>query len=293
MKNTIKQVVIISLILNIVLALIKLLFGYLGNTSSLMSDGYNSLSDVFVSMMILITLKISHKSPDENHPYGHEKFEGLMYFILGLVLLLTALFIGFNGTKDLINHFVNDKPYLIPKPYTIYVAIIAIAIKLFLSYITLKTSKKYESPSLKADSINHLADVFATLASLVGIILSRFNMVYFDYIASIVIAVIILISSIEVLKEAVSFLVDASAEKEVVKNISTTIKKTQGVIKIDDLKVRKHMKHYYVDVEISVDELLSLKEAHQIAENVHHLIEDTYPHVLHCMVHVNPGKTKK
>ncbi|HBT59822.1 MAG TPA: cation transporter [Acholeplasmataceae bacterium] len=293
MKNKINTVIWISLIINVLLSVLKLYYGFKGNAGSLKSDGFNSLSDVFVSIMILITLKIAHKKPDENHPYGHEKFEGLMYFLLGLVLVLTAFSIGANGISELYDYFIHKRVFIKPSTSTIYVAVIAILLKLLLSYLTITASKKYKAPALKADSVNHLTDVFATTASLIGITLAQFNLIYFDSIASILIALLILLSSVEILKEAISFLVDASAEKEVVSNINKTIKTVLGVIRVDDLKVRKHMKHYYVDVEICVDERLSLKEAHDIAENVHDTIEETYLDVLHCMVHVNPGVPKK
>lgn len=293
MKRKINRVIWISLAINIILAITKLYFGFKGNSSSLQSDGFNSLSDVFVSIMILITLKIAHKKPDANHPYGHEKFEGLMYFLLGLILVMTATSIGSNGISNLFAYFNDERVIVKPDFITIYVALFAIGLKLYLSFLTHSASKKYDAPALKADSINHLTDIFATSASLLGIILSQFNMVYFDSIASIIIALLILVSSLEVLKEAVSFLTDASADPLMVNSIKETIKSVLGVIKVDDLKVRKHMKHYYVDVEICVDELLSLRDAHDIAENVHDTIEETYKEVLHCMVHVNPGKPKK
>ena len=90
------------------------------------------------------------------------------------------------------------------------------------------------------------------------------------------------------IKEAISFLVDQAPSLEEIKEIESTILAIEGVLTVDDLKVRKHMVERYVDVEIGVKGHMSLEKAHHIAEKVHHTIEDEFPDVIHCMVHVNP-----
>lgn len=288
MKKTVQNVIIISLILNILLMLSKLLFGYLGGSSSLISDGYNSLSDVFVSVVLVIFIKVSHKEPDDNHPYGHEKYEALVYFILGLVLILTAFFIGYGGITGLIRYIDDKSSFLKPSYYTMIVAGGAIIIKLFLFLINHGVSKKYKVASLKADALNHLFDIFATTASLISIGLAQIGLLYFEYIASIFISLIIIQSSVPILREATSFLVDESPDPIVVETIKATAVSVDGVIRVDDIKVRMHMNQLYVDMEIAVNSELSLKKAHAIAEQVHDTIEQAFD-VIHCMVHVNPA----
>ncbi|MDY0276551.1 MAG: cation diffusion facilitator family transporter [Acholeplasma sp.] len=288
MKKEIKRILNIALIINIVLVLIKLSFGYLGNTISLVSDGYNSLSDVFISVMLLITIKITSKKPDNDHPYGHEKYEGIVSFVLGIILFLTAVYITYEGINGLINIGIGDIDS--PKIYTIYVAIISIVLKTVIFILYMQGYKKYNQASFKAEAYNHIGDIFATLASLIGIILTRIGLVYFDYIAALLIGIIIFKNAFVVIKESVSFLVDEAPDNEVMKSVYQTIKNVKGVINIDDLRARKHMNRIYVDVEISVDQSLSLVEAHAIAERVHHLVEKTHKEVIHCMVHFNPSK---
>lgn len=288
MKKNINRVIIISLVLNIVLTLSKLIFGYLGQSHSLVSDGYNSLSDVFVSIFLLIFMKIAHKEPDDNHPYGHEKYEALVYFMLGLALIITGLLIGYNGFIGLISYFKNYLLFEKPSAFTMLIAGFAIIIKLFLFMINKKASLKYDSASLKADSLNHLFDIFSTAASLISIGLSQLGFLYFEYIASILIGIIIMKSSIPIIKEAISFLVDESPDITIIKQIKKTASNVKGVLRIDDIKVRMHMNKYYVDMEIAVNKDLTLEKAHDIAENVHDIVENKF-NVLHCMVHVNPS----
>ena len=289
-QNTIRNVVIFSLIGNIILTAIKLTFGLLGNSNSLVSDGFNSLSDIFVSILILVVLKVSNKTPDKNHPYGHEKYEGVMYLFLSFIILLTGGFLLKSGISNLLKYFNDNMVIIKPESYTMIVAVVALVIKFVLFVVTNKTANKYNSSSLKGDTKNHLYDMLSTSVSLLSIILTQFGLLYFEPIATIIISIFILYSVYEMIKEAVSFLVDEAPKKEKVRAIHQTILNCPGVIKIDDLKTRKHMNHIYVDVEIAVDRNLSLLEAHKIAEDVHLEVEKEFD-ALHCMVHVNPYKS--
>lgn len=287
MKREVKLIVITSLVINIVLAIVKLFGGYLGNTTSLVSDGYNSLTDIIISLMLIITLSLSSKKPDKDHPYGHEKYEGIISFVLGLFLLATAGFILYEGVHNLII-YEKDAIYIRPATFTLYIALGSIILKSVVYMINIRGYKKYQQVSLKAESYNHLSDIFATVASLVGIIFATNGVIYVDYVASIIIGLVIFKTAYSVIKEAVSFLVDEAPSKEDMAAIRKTILSVKGILSIDVLKARKHVSKVYVDVEISVDKNLSLIKAHEIAEDVHLTIEDTFPEVIHCMVHFNP-----
>lgn len=285
----IRLIVTISLSINIILTVIKLTFGYLGGAHALVSDGFNSLSDIMISLVMLVTLRIANKKPDFNHPYGHEKFEGITYLLLGLVVSLTAVFIIYDGIQGLISYF-SGAISRIPDQMTMYVAGIAMILKLGVSYLNYKGAKKYHSVSLKADFLNHLTDLLSIGLALLAIILAQFSLVFIDYIAGIIIGFIVTFSAIKLLKDGLSYLVDQAPSKDDYDQIYHEIKQVDGVVRIDDLKIRQHVLNLYVDVEIAVNRNLSLKTAHQIAENVHEHIENVFDNVLHIMVHVNPDK---
>lgn len=289
-QNNILKAVGIGLFVNIVLTGLKLTSGIVGHSQALVSDGLNSFSDVFISLMLLVILRIATKKPDHDHPYGHEKFEGIAYFLLGIIFLITAIFIGNLSIVSIIEYIKNPSVAITPDILTLIISVIALLIKIALFRYFLIVSKKYESPTLKADAKNHLLDAWATLFTVIGITLSQFNLVIFDYIASIVIGLFIFRLSIQILIESVAYLVDQAPSDEVIKKINLVIQSVSGVIQVDDLKVRKHMTQKYVDVEIAVQSSLTLEAAHKIAENVHHKVEATFTDVIHCMVHVNPHK---
>ncbi len=288
MKKTINRVIIITLILNIVLSIIKLGGGFLFNSPALKGDGFNSFMDIFVSIILLVTFKVRNKAPDKEHPYGHEKFEGVAYLMLGLLILFTGGFIVISNISDIVKIIKEDISYT-PNYLTIVVAAIALVIKSILFLINYRVSKKYASPSLKADSLNHLLDILVTSVALIGIVLSRFLGYYFEYSAAIIIGVVVIMLAIKMLKEGIYYLVDTAPEEAVIMKIREVILGVEGISEIDDLKVRSHMNKVYVDVEISIDENYSFKKAHFISEAVHDAVERDSG-AIHCMVHANPRK---
>jgi cation diffusion facilitator family transporter len=280
----------IGLAFNVGLTVLKLTFGIWGNAQALISDGLNSFSDVFISIMLLVILTIATKKPDHDHPYGHEKFEGLAYFVLGVIFFITSIYIGIYAIQSIIDYMQHPDQFVAPHFITVIVSIIALVIKLILYRYYFMISKKFKSPTLKADSRNHLLDAWATLFSVIGLTLAQFGFIIFDYVASIIIGLFILRLAVQILLESVAYLVDQAPSDEEVSRIHEVILSIEGVVTVDDLKVRNHMTQKYVDVEIGVKSSLTLSAAHKIAENVHHHVESEFPEVIHCMVHVNPHR---
>ncbi len=209
---------------------------------------------------------------------------------MGIIFFVTSIVIGFTAISSIIG-YVNNPDVATPHLFTVIVSFISLIVKIVLFRYYLMISKKYKSPTLKADSKNHLLDAWATLFSLIGLTLAQFNLIIFDYIASLIIGVFIIRLSIQILLESVSFLTDQAPSEDEINSIFEVILSIDGVLQVDDLKVRKHMTQRYVDVEIGVKSNLTLEVAHKIAENVHHQVETEFPDVIHCMVHVNPHKS--
>jgi len=141
-----------------------------------------------------------------------------------------------------------------------------------------------------ADAWHHRSDALSSVGALIGIGLSMAGFAVFDPIASIIICMLILKVSIDIFKEACSRMIDTAADDETEKKLIETIKSVEGVIEVNKLKTRLFASKMYVDVEFSADGDLSLTEAHKIAHRVHDLLEESFPEIKHCMVHVNPNE---
>lgn len=276
----------VTLGLNIVLAIIKLGAGFTYSSPSLQSDGFNSLFDVAISVMLIIVMKTSSRAPDANHHYGHQKYEGLIFFGLGLFILFSTLLLGYNAAVDLIK-YLQGGTAIVPNIIALYVGIVSVIIKIGLFTINFLAYKKFKRPALKGDAYNHLGDIFATSVSIIAIALAQFNFYIFEYIGTLIIVIIIIYTTTSIIKDAAYYLTDASPSSKTIEKIKSAILELPGIMTIDDLKVRRHMNNYYVDVEIGVSKDLSLEEAHQISEKVHSHVEANFK-VLHCHVHVNP-----
>ncbi|AJD27294.1 cation transporter [Clostridium botulinum] len=273
----------ITIVVNIILSFIKILFGIIGHSAATIADGIHSLSDVLSTIAVIIGLKISSKPADKDHPYGHEKLEAVTSKLLATMLFLTALFIGYSGIKVIIN-----KDFSVPSKITIYVAILSIVTKEWMYRYTLKAAKKINSTALEADAWHHRSDSFSSIGTLIGIVGARLKYPILDPIASLVICIFIIKVSIDIYKNSINQLVDHCADEKTINMITEQIKSIKEVERIDELKTRLHGSKLYVDVEIALDYSLSLKESHSIAEKVHDKIEASNNDIIHCMVHVNP-----
>lgn len=279
------RTILITVVMNIFLSLIKLLAGFIGHSTSMISDGVHSLSDVISSIGVFIGLRISQKPADIDHPYGHEKFEAVLSKILAFILFLTGLSIGYSAIETIVS-----SSYIIPKMMTIWAALLSIGVKEWMYHYTIRQAKKIESTALAADAWHHRSDSLSSIGALIGIIGARLGFPILDPLAALVITLIILKVAIEIFVEATNQVIDKAASPELVNKIIQQIQSVNGVLAIDSLKTRVHSNRIYVDLEISVEATLSLIEAHTIAEAVHYQLEQNIHKIKHCTVHVNPLK---
>lgn len=291
MKNNEKiaiKVSVISIILNCLLTLIKFISGVISKSSAMISDSVHSLSDVLSTFVVIIGVKISNKKADSDHPYGHERIECVSAIILSGMLFIIGALIGINGIKNV----TNSSNLVMPGVLALIASIISIISKEAMYQYTIRVSKKINSAALKADAWHHRSDALSSIGSFIGILGSRLGFKIFDPLASVIISLCIIKVSIDIFKDAIDKMVDKSCDKKVIDKVISVIEKNESVKNIDDIKTRQFGNKAYVDVEISVDENLLLKDAHKVAEEIHNSVENEINIVKHCMVHVNPYEVK-
>ena len=282
------MVSVISIILNCLLTLIKFISGVISKSSAMISDSVHSLSDVLSTFVVIIGVKISNKKADSDHPYGHERIECVSAIILSGMLFIIGALIGINGIKNV----TNSSNLVMPGVLALIASIISIISKEAMYQYTIRVSKKINSAALKADAWHHRSDALSSIGSFIGILGSRLGFKIFDPLASVIISLCIIKVSIDIFKDAIDKMVDKSCDKEVIDKVISVIEKNESVKNIDDIKTRQFGNKAYVDVEISVDENLLLKDAHKVAEEIHDSVENEINIVKHCMVHVNPYEVK-
>jgi cation diffusion facilitator family transporter len=281
-EQQISKITVVSILWNVILSGLKISFGFIGQSFALVSDGFHSVSDVLSSIGVLFGIRISSKEADEDHPYGHEKIESLTGLFIGLSLIGTAIFIGYEGVKRLFE----EVP--IPDRITLWIALCSILVKEGLFWYTKLSGKKLNSVLLEADAWHHRSDALSSIATLIGISLALVGFPIFDPIVSIIISIVIAKVAITIMSNSINQLVDKSCTPEMTRKLFQKIEAVDGVIEVDDLMTRMFGHRIYVDVEIACNPELSLKTSHDIATKVHDVIEHSFEDVKHIHVHVNP-----
>lgn len=285
-KQIAMKISVVSIFANIALSLIKLFAGFFAHSSAMISDAVHSASDVFSTIIVILGIQIASKKSDKKHQYGHERFECVASVILADVLMLTGFAIGYTGLKTILSGHYDT--LAIPGILALFAAILSIVVKEAMFWYTRNGAKKINSGALMADAWHHRSDALSSIGAFIGILGSRLGFPILDAVASIVICLFILKAAFEIFKDAFDKMVDASCDEKTVAQIRETVANQNGVLRIDSIMTRQFGNKAYVDVEIAVEGSLSLVDAHGIAEHVHHAIEEHFPTVKHCMVHVNP-----
>lgn len=280
------RVSLITIIINAVLSIFKLLAGILGNSYALISDAVHSASDVFSTIIVIIGVKISAKKADKNHPFGHERFECVAAILLAAVLFATGVGIGYSGISNIVTG--KYKNFAVPGIIALVAAALSIVVKEAMFWYTYAAAKKVNSSALKADAWHHRSDSLSSIGSLVGVIGGLCGVKILDSIACIVICLFILKAAIDIFIDAIKKMTDEACDDKTENEIKEFILSCEGVIKIDKLMTRMFGNKIYVIAEIACDRNLPLYDAHEIAESVHCGIEQNFAAVKHVTVHVNP-----
>ncbi len=286
-QQTAMKVSGISILVNLLLSVFKLLAGILAHSGAMISDAIHSASDVGSTLIVIVGVHFSAKKSDKEHQYGHERMECVSSIILAGMLLVTGLGIGVAGARDIVKS-TSGGSIAIPGTMALIAAVVSIVVKEWMFWYTGNAAKKINSGALMADAWHHRSDALSSIGAFVGILGARLGYPILDPIASIVICLMIAKAAIEIFQDAINKMVDHSCDAKTEESMRREINKVPGVRRVDLLRTRLFGSKMYVDIEIAADGSISLSDAHDIAENVHHTVENKFINVKHCMVHVNP-----
>lgn len=287
----IRRVIKIGCIVNAVLMALKLAAGYLGHSDALVADGFHSLNDLAADLIMLIFVGISYRAADERYTYGYGKFETFSSFLISSFLVVIALMIGAEAIESIID-YARGETLQQPDIWTFVVVLFSMACKEGLFRFYSHAGRRADSKALLANAWHHRSDALASIATLVGVTFSHFFGPAFrvlDPIASLAIAVFILLPAIRLLRPAFGELMERSLPHEQVDKARNIIQETPGVERISRLRTRRNGHHLIFDIHINIASGTTIDRAADIAADIEKRLKAAFcPHI-YVNVSMNPA----
>jgi len=278
------RVTYVGAAVNVFLTLIKIGFGILGQSASLIADGIHSLSDLISDLLVIIAIKLGSREADHAHPYGHRRFETIATVLLGLGLVIVAGGIAW----DAIERLLGAEKLLIPSQDTLGIALVSILANEWLFHYTKGVGEITRSKLLLANAWHHRSDAFSSVVVLFGIGAVLMGYLFADAVAAVIVSLMIAKMGLSLVLESINELVDSSLPEDYVREIRRVIKQTRGVQSIHLLRARRMGEDAYVDAHIVVDSRISVSEGHMIGDIIRDNLKTSFDDVVDVLVHIDP-----
>ena len=275
----------IGVLINLILASMKLIAGLISGSIAIMADALNNLSDAGSSVVTFISFKISSKPADRDHPFGHARFEYVSSMIVSFLILL----VGFELMAESISSFF-EKQHVLPVISSVTIIILALSVlmKLWLGCFYLKVSEKIGSSVVKASATDSFLDALSTLTVLASTIIIHFTGLWFlDGIVGIAVSFLVLFAGIKILNETKNSLLGEAPVDNVVEDINSIVEKYPEVLGIHDMLVHNYgPKHYIASFHAEVDGSEDIYMLHDKIDNIEREISAELG--ILCTIHMDP-----
>ena len=278
-----RKATIIGALANVVLSVLKIVFGWLGNSHALVADGIHSFSDLLTDLLVILAAKFANQVADTEHPYGHERIETAATVALSLFLVMVGAAIIYDAGDHLWRHI----PAPTPNSWVLWIALFSIILNEIIYRYTLHVAKCVNSDILKANALHSRSDAAASVVGLVGIIGSLLGYHYLDAVAAVVVGVFIIKMGIGLGWSNLRELVDTGVDTPTLDAIKRAINSVNGVVDIHQLRTRKMAGRILIDVHIIVASNITVSEGHHIGDKVLGILYKDLPNVQDVTVHID------
>lgn len=282
----VRKVLIYTLILNSLVAIAKVLYGYITNSVAMMSDGFHSIFDATSNVIGLVGIWIASHPPDEKHPYGHKKYETLFTIIIAAMLFTTCLQI----LKKVYLSFYEDHKTIVTQ-ISFLIMLMTMGVNIFVMLYEKRKGKQLGSEFLVADAMHTKSDVLVSLTVIISLVFTRMGYQHADTIVALIIAFFIARIGYEILKSASDILVDTVCMDN--SAIEFIVNGIEGVKGCHDIRTRGSANSAYVDLHIFVDGNMSTEKSHEIADKIEEKIKQEFPSVVDIVVHIEPDSLEQ
>jgi cation diffusion facilitator family transporter len=279
-----RRVTLVGSVIDFLLGVLKIVFGYLANSQALIADGIHSFSDLATDAMVLVAAKHGSKDADEEHPYGHGRFETIATVMLGVALIAVAAGIGW----DAVDRLFNPEELLQPGMWALGVALASVVLKEWIYHYTMRVARRLRSKMLEANAWHSRSDAISSIVVFVGVGGTMLGLDYLDAVAAVIVALMVAKIGWDLAWHSVQELADAALEAERVEAIRESINDIDGVREVHMLRTRRMGHDALIDVHVLVRPWLSVSEGHMIALSVEQKLKARFEEVSDVTVHVDP-----
>lgn len=285
------KITYIGLVVNVILSSFKLFAGIFGNSSAMTADAVHSVSDFATDIVVIASFYFFVSKPkDEDHSYGHGKFETFATFLIGAALFAVGAGIFYKGSHSVYDVY-NGAQLGSPGKIALIAALVSILFKEFLYRLTVSAGEKIKSDAVKANAWHHRSDAFSSIGTAAGIggaifLGEKFRVL--DPLAGVIVSLFILKVSISISLQALNELLEKSLPKEMICEIQTEIRSIKGVKDLHNLRTRKIGSSIAVDAHILVDQNLTITEGHEVSTKIENRLAEKYGSSAFISIHVEP-----
>jgi len=277
----VRKVLIATLILNVLVALAKAVYGFITNSVAMVSDGFHSFFDGASNVIGLVGIWIASNPPDEKHPYGHKKYETLFTIIIAVMLFTTC----FEILKKVYQSFHEEHRTLVTQT-SFLIMIMTTGVNIFVMLYEKRKGKQLGSEFLIADAKHTKSDILVSLTVIASLVFSRMGYPHADVIVGLIITIFIARIGYEILKDASNVLVDTVCLNT--RAVESLVNSLDGVRGCHDIRTRGSENSIYLDLHVLVGRNLSTEKSHEIADSIEETIKREFPSVVDIVVHVEP-----
>lgn len=281
------RITLVGTVVNAVLILVKFSVGFWGHSQALIADAFHSLSDFLSDLVVLAGIKIGGKAPDEGHPFGHGRLETLASAFIGVILAVVALELALDAATRLYQHDTASPSWM-----ACVAAALSIVCKELLYRYTIRVGRRLNSPVIMANAWHHRSDALSSIAVLVGVTatLIQPEWHFFDSLAALIVAALLLKVGVDILWNCFRELIDAAPEQKIIDEIEYCALAVEGVREIHDLRVRTMGGQYQMELHAVVDGALTVEEGHRIAKEIEKCLLDEIKNSERIIVHIDPDE---
>jgi len=283
----------VGLAANLFLAALKTGIGVLGHSPALLADGINSTSDVAYYIVVSVFMRLARRPADIEHPYGHRQLESIAALIVGSFVITTAIAIFWNAVSTVYDLLTGQANFEGPASIALWAALLTIALKLGLTIWTRRIGQQAKNPAVLALAYDHRNDLYSATAAAIGIFLGLMGYPWVDPLAAALVALVILRTGIEILRESTADLMDTVPGEALAQQIGELLSTISGVKQIDEIHAHRFGPYLVVNVTVGVDGSLSVEAGDDIACQVEQTLYQNVDFVRRVYVHYHPARTQK